>query len=174
MSTVVVTGGAGFIGSNFLHHLFSKTDWRLVVLDKLTYAGHLESLASLERHPRFIFVKADICDRAAVQGIFRQFQPTWLVNFAAESHVDRSIDDPRSFLETNVVGVYELLEVARRHWAGASPEDRARFRFLQVSTDEVYGSAAHGSAFTETSVYAPNSPYSATKAGADHLVRAYH
>ena len=173
MDTIVVTGGAGFIGSNFVRHLIAHTDARVVVFDKLTYAGHLESLADLTGQSRYAFVKGDICDRKAVADVFSEQQPTWFVNFAAESHVDRSIDDPGAFVSTNVMGVYELLEASRRYWAGATGERKDRFRFLQASTDEVYGSADDGSAFVETSVYAPNSPYSASKAGADHLTRAY-
>jgi len=173
MENVIVTGGAGFIGSNFVHHLLPRTEARVVVLDKLTYAGHLESLADLVGNPRYALVQADICDRAAVADAFGRFPPTWVVNFAAESHVDRSIDDPGAFVRTNVNGVYELLEAARRYVAGPGTALKDRFRFLQVSTDEVYGSAAPGTAFEETTPYAPNSPYSASKAAADHLVRAY-
>jgi dTDP-glucose 4,6-dehydratase len=173
MDTVVVTGGAGFIGSNFARHVLARSKARLVVLDKLTYAGHLENIVDLQGQPRYAFVKADICDRSALEEAFRRFQPTSVVNFAAESHVDRSVDEPGAFVQTNLVGVYELLETTRRYLAKAGNEVRSRFRFLQVSTDEVYGDAANGPAFTESSPYAPNSPYSATKAGADHLVRAY-
>ncbi len=173
MDTLIVTGGAGFIGSNFVRLALASTDLRVVVLDKLTYAGHEENLDGLAG-PRYAFERLDICDRAGVKALFERERPVGIVNFAAESHVDRSIDEPGAFLQTNVVGVYELLEVARHYHAGLPAEQKARFRFLQVSTDEVYGSAAPGTFFTENSVYAPNSPYSATKAGADHLARAYH
>jgi dTDP-glucose 4,6-dehydratase len=171
---VIVTGGAGFIGCNFVRLVLARTNARVVVVDKLTYAGHFESLESVARDPRFHFVKADIADTAAVEAIFQEHPPAWVVNFAAESHVDRSIDGPRAFVHTNVVGAFELLEVARRHVARIDGDARRRFRFLHVSTDEVYGSLGETGAFTETTPYAPRSPYSATKAGADHLVQAWH
>jgi len=174
MDTVIVTGGAGFIGSNFVRLLHGRPGPTVVVLDRLTYAGHRESLRDLAGSPRFSFAEGDIGDRALLADLFRRHQPGWVVNFAAETHVDRSIDEPAVFLRTNVMGVYELLEASRRHWDGLEASARERFRFLQVSTDEVYGSAAPGSAFSETTAYAPNSPYAATKAAADHLVRAWH
>jgi dTDP-glucose 4,6-dehydratase len=171
VETIVVTGGAGFIGSNFVRHALARTEARIVVLDKLTYAGNLESLADVSSHPRYAFAQADIADREAVRALFREHRPTAVVNFAAETHVDRSIDDPASFVRTNVTGAFELLEAARlflrEHPQGA-------FRFLHVSTDEVYGTLGATGAFSETTPYAPNSPYAASKAGADHLVRAYH
>ncbi len=173
MSTTIVTGGAGFIGCNFVRHLLQHTEERVVVVDRLTYAGHLESLADVARHPRYAFVRADIADRDAVRGLFREHSPSAVVNFAAETHVDRSIDDPADFVRTNVGGTFELLEAARlsqREEPGASRE----FRLLHVSTDEVYGTLGPEGAFSETTPYAPNSPYAASKAGADHLVRAYH
>ena len=173
METIVVTGGAGFIGSNFVRHALARTDARVVVLDKLTYAGNLESLADVASHPRYAFVQADIADREAVRALFRERRPTAVVNFAAETHVDRSIDDPGAFVRTNVTGTFELLEAARL-FLRESPDAAARFRFLHVSTDEVYGTLGATGAFSETTPYAPNSPYAASKAGADHLVRAYH
>jgi dTDP-glucose 4,6-dehydratase len=172
VGTVVVTGGAGFIGCNFVRHLLAATEERVVVVDKLTYAGNRESLADLSAHPRFAFVQADIADRAAVRAVFRDHGPDAVVNFAAETHVDRSIDDPTEFVRTNVTGTFELLEAAR-HFLRESPR-AAGFRFLHVSTDEVYGTLGPEGAFSETTPYAPNSPYAASKAGADHLVRAWH
>jgi dTDP-glucose 4,6-dehydratase len=171
METIVVTGGAGFIGSNFVRHALAHTDARVVVLDKLTYAGNLESLADVAAHPRYAFVQADIADRTAIRALLRERRPDAVVNFAAETHVDRSIDDPTSFVRTNVTGTFELLEAARL-FLGERPD--AGFRFLHVSTDEVYGTLGAAGAFSETTPYAPNSPYAASKAGADHLVRAYH
>jgi dTDP-glucose 4,6-dehydratase len=173
VETIVVTGGAGFIGTNFVRHALARTDARVVVLDALTYAGHLESLADVARHPRYAFVQADIADREAVRTLYHDHGPAAVVNFAAETHVDRSIDDPASFVRTNVAGTFELLEAARL-FLRESPEAAAGFRFLHVSTDEVYGTLDATGAFSETTAYAPNSPYAASKAGADHLVRAYH
>jgi dTDP-glucose 4,6-dehydratase len=170
---MIVTGGAGFIGANFVHLALARTDARVVVLDKLTYAGSLLSLRDVEKDPRFQFVRGDIADRSTVEAIYREHRPRWILNFAAESHVDRSIDGPRAFVETNTVGTFELLEAGRRFFAELDPERRAGFRFLHVSTDEVYGSLGPTGAFAETTPYAPNSPYSASKAAADHLVRAY-
>ncbi len=172
--TWIVTGGAGFIGSNFVRLALEESDARLVVVDKLTYAGHRESLEEIEGHPRFHFVRADIADRAAVAAIFREHRPAAVLNFAAETHVDRSIDGPAAFVQTNVSGTFELLEASRQLAAALDPAARRAFRFLQVSTDEVYGSLGETGAFSETTPYEPNSPYSASKAGADHLVRAYH
>ncbi len=174
MRTLIVTGGAGFIGCNFVRHALQETQDRVVVLDKLTYAGNLESLADVRAHPRFAFVQGDIADRAAVRALFREQRPAALVNFAAETHVDRSIDDPGDFVHTNLVGTYELLEAARGFLREQDPAAREEFRFLHVSTDEVYGTLGPDGAFSETTPYAPNSPYAASKAGADHLVRAYH
>jgi dTDP-glucose 4,6-dehydratase len=174
VETLLVTGGAGFIGSNLVRLALGRTAARIVVLDKLTYAGNLQSLAGLADDPRFVFVQADIADREAVAAVLRDHHPDALVNLAAETHVDRSIDGPRAFVETNVTGTFELLEAARRYVAGLAPPAAARFRFLHVSTDEVYGSLGATGRFTETSPYAPNSPYAASKAAADHLVRAYH
>ena len=174
MDTWVVTGGAGFIGSNFVRKVLASRDARVVVVDKLTYAGNLESLADVANDARFEFVRADIADRTAMEDLFRTHRPAAVFNFAAETHVDRSIDGPSAFIETNVVGTFELLDAARRHLAGLAPGMAQRFRFLHVSTDEVYGSLGPTGAFVETTPYEPNSPYSASKAGADHLVRAYH
>ena len=174
MSTFLVTGGAGFIGCNFVRAALAHTPAKVVVLDKLTYAGSLESLSDVADDPRFHFVRADIADRAAVEQIFRDHAPTALINFAAESHVDRSIDGPDVFIQTNVVGTLVLLEVARHHLERLGSSEREHFRFLHVSTDEVFGSLGPSGLFTEDTPYAPNSPYSASKASADHLVRAYH
>ncbi|HVS14708.1 MAG TPA: dTDP-glucose 4,6-dehydratase [Thermoanaerobaculia bacterium] len=177
MSTLLVTGGAGFIGCNLVRLALGPEApfavERLVVLDKLTYAGSLENLRAVEDDPRFAFVHGDIAERATVERVFREHRPTAVLNFAAESHVDRSIDDPSDFVETNVRGCFELLEGARRQLAGAGEAERAAFRFLHVSTDEVYGSLGPTGAFVETTPYAPRSPYAASKAAADHLARAY-
>ncbi len=172
--TMLVTGGAGFIGSNFVRLALERTGGRVVVLDKLTYAGSLENLREVQESPRFCFERGDIADRARVRELFRRYQPTSVLNFAAESHVDRSIDGPRDFVETNLLGTFELLEAARHHLTELPSGGRDRFRFLHVSTDEVYGSLGPDGYFTESTPYAPNSPYSASKAGADHLVRAYY
>ena len=172
--TWLVTGGAGFIGCNFVRMALARTKVRVVVLDKLTYAGNPESLSDVARDPRFTFVHADIADRAAVEAAYREHRPSAVLNFAAETHVDRSIDGPAEFVHTNLVGTFELLEAARHYSAEQDAAARARFRFLHVSTDEVYGSLGESGAFAETTPYEPNSPYSASKAGADHLVRAYH
>ena len=174
METMIVTGGAGFIGSNFVRVALARTERRVVVFDKLTYAGNLASLEDVAREPRFAFVEGDIADRTAVQALYAQHRPTWVVNFAAESHVDRSIDRPRDFVETNVLGTFELLDVARRYCTELDAAARARFRFLHVSTDEVYGTLGPTGMFSETTPYAPNSPYAASKAAADHFVRAFH
>jgi dTDP-glucose 4,6-dehydratase len=173
MASWIVTGGAGFIGSNFVRHALRTTPARIVVLDKLTYAGHLESLEEVSTNPRFDFVRGDVSDSGAVEQLFREHRPSALLNFAAETHVDRSIEGPGAFVQTNVVGTFTLLEAARQHLARLGPEGRAAFRFVHVSTDEVYGSLGETGAFHETTPYEPNSPYSASKAGADHLVRAY-
>jgi dTDP-glucose 4,6-dehydratase len=174
VDTMLVTGGAGFIGANFVHLALDRTPARVVVADKLTYAGNLASLSRVSGDARFAFVQADIADRAAVEALFRDYRPRWVVNFAAETHVDRSIDGPRAFLLTNVAGTFELLEAARGFLGEADGATRAAFRFLHVSTDEVYGSLGPTGLFTETTSYAPNSPYAASKAAADHFVRAYH
>ena len=174
MDTILVTGGAGFIGCNFVRLALAETDARVLVLDKLTYAGSLENLADVLNDPRLEFVQGDIADRREVRRLFAEHRPTAVVNFAAESHVDRSIDDASAFIQTNIVGAFELLEAARHHLAGQDGSARSAFRFLHVSTDEGYGSLGPTGLFTETTPYAPNSPYAASKASADHLVRAYH
>ena len=172
---ILVTGGAGFIGANFVLDWLAGNGEPVVNLDKLTYAGNLENLAALKEDPRHSFVRGDIGDAALVEKLLKQHQPRAIVNFAAESHVDRSIHGPEDFIQTNVVGTFHLLEAVRAHWSGLPEDQRAAFRFLHVSTDEVYGSLGpNDPAFTETTPYAPNSPYSASKAASDHLVRAYH
>jgi len=173
MGTMIVTGGAGFIGCNFVRTALERTADRVVVFDKLTYAGNLDSLADVSSHPRYAFVTGDIADREAVRTLFRDHRPASVVNFAAESHVDRSIDDPAAFVRTNINGAFELLDASRAYLAGADEAARRSFRFLHVSTDEVYGSLGKTGAFTEETPYAPNSPYAASKAAADHLVRSY-
>ena len=172
---ILITGGAGFIGSNFVHTWLAGSDEPIVDLDKLTYAGNLASLADVAHDARHTFVRGDIGDRALVMQLLEKHQPRAVVNFAAESHVDRSIHGPGDFIETNVLGTFNLLECVRAWWS-ALPEDRKRaFRFVHVSTDEVYGSLAPTDpAFAETNPYQPNSPYSASKAASDHLVRAWH
>lgn len=173
MTTLLVTGGAGFIGGNFVLQAIAD-GLRVVNLDKLTYAGNLDTLSSLTGHERHIFVQGDIGDRALVDRLLAEHQPDAIVNFAAESHVDRSIDGPAAFVETNVVGTLALLESVRDYWRGKDEGSRGQFRFLHVSTDEVFGSLGAEGKFTEQTAYAPNSPYSASKAASDHLVRAFH
>ena len=172
--TLLVTGGAGFIGSEVVRQVVAETDWTVVNVDKLTYAGNLESLTSVARHPRYRFERADVCDAPAVRAIFERHRPDAVMHLAAESHVDRSIDGPAEFIHTNVWGTYTLLQEALRFWRGLEGEAHARFRFHHVSTDEVYGSLGATGRFTEETAYAPNSPYSASKAASDHLVRAWH
>ncbi|MGA7982834.1 MAG: dTDP-glucose 4,6-dehydratase [Chromatiaceae bacterium] len=174
MKTLLVTGGAGFIGGNFVHYVVRESEARVVNLDKLTYAGNLDTLAPLMADPRHVFVQGDIGDRALVRRLLSDYEVDTLVNFAAESHVDRSIDGPAAFVETNVVGTFNLLDCARDYWSGLGSPGRDAFRFLHVSTDEVYGSLGPTGKFTEETPYAPNSPYSASKAASDHLVRAWH
>lgn len=172
---ILVTGGAGFIGANFVLDWLAKNDEPVVNLDKLTYAGNLESLASVADDSRHHFVRGDIGDSALVTRLLAEYQPRAVVNFAAESHVDRSIHGPADFIETNIQGTFRLLESVRQYWSAKAEPERAQFRFLHVSTDEVYGSLAPGEApFHETRRYEPNSPYSASKAASDHLVRAWH
>jgi dTDP-glucose 4,6-dehydratase len=174
-NTILVTGGAGFIGSNFILRWMEREDGRVVNLDKLTYAGNPRNLERVFSNPRYTFVKGDIGDRKLVAESLLTHKPRAVLHFAAESHVDRSILEPDGFVRTNVHGTFSLLEEARAYWSKLNASDQESFRFLQVSTDEVYGSlGAHDSAFTELTAYAPNSPYSASKAAADHLVRAYH
>ncbi len=173
MSTWLVTGGAGFIGGNFVLRAVAS-GVKVVNLDALTYAGNLDTLASVQDNPLHVFVEGDIGDRALVARLLAEHRPDAVVNFAAESHVDRSIDGPAAFIQTNVVGTLGLLESVRDHWKELEGEARERFRFLHVSTDEVYGSLGDTGKFTESTPYAPNSPYSASKAASDHLVRAFH
>ena len=172
---LLVTGGAGFIGANFVLTSLAATGETIVNLDKLTYAGDLANLASLSGDARHVFVQGDICDRALLRRLLAQHRPRAIQHFAAESHVDRSIEGPAEFIQTNLVGTFSLLEEARDWWAALGAADKRSFRFLHVSTDEVYGSLEAGApAFTEAHPHLPNSPYAASKAGADHLVRAYH
>jgi len=171
--TWLITGGAGFIGGNFVLEAVGK-GVRVINLDVLTYAGNLDTLASLEGNPNHVFVHGNIGDQALVPRLLAEHQPDAVVNFAAESHVDRSIDGPGAFIQTNVVGTLALLESVRDYWRGLEGARRGQFRFLHVSTDEVYGSLGETGKFTETTPYAPNSPYSASKAASDHLVRAFH
>ena len=171
---VLVTGGAGFIGSALVRMLIGETDVEVVNVDKLTYAGNLASLSMVASDPRYRFVRADICDRLAITDLFDQVKPDLVMHLAAESHVDRSIDGPADFIETNIVGTYTLLDVARSYWSNLSSRRKERFRFHHISTDEVFGSLGPDGRFTESSPYAPNSPYSASKAASDHLVRAWH
>lgn len=173
MKTVLVTGGAGFIGSALCRHLIAEGSWRVVNVDALTYAASLESLRSIQDDPRYCFEKADIADADAMKRIFETHRPDGVFHLAAESHVDRSIEGPGAFIQTNVIGTYTLLDAARGYWQGLDAEKKAAFRFLHVSTDEVYGTLGAQGLFTEDTPYAPNSPYSASKAASDHLARAW-
>jgi dTDP-glucose 4,6-dehydratase len=173
-STLLVTGGAGFIGSAVVRHLVQETDASVVTIDKLTYAGHRENLAPVAESPAHHFEQVDIADAPAMHDLFEAYQPDGVLHLAAESHVDRSIDGPAAFVQTNVVGTQVLLEAARTYWEDLSGAQKERFRFLHVSTDEVYGELGDTGRFTEETPYDPSSPYSASKAGADHLVRAWH
>jgi dTDP-glucose 4,6-dehydratase len=173
--TIFVTGGAGFIGGNFVLDWCAQSDESIINLDKLTYAGNLDTLKSLSKNVRHIFVKGDIGDKALVSSLLAQYQPRAVINFAAESHVDRSISGPAEFIQTNVVGTFNLLESVRSYWLELSEADKSAFRFLHVSTDEVYGTLSLTDApFSESNSYEPNSPYAASKAASDHLVRAWH
>jgi dTDP-glucose 4,6-dehydratase len=172
-NTILVTGGAGFIGGNFVLRQIRRGDTEVVNLDALTYAGNLDTLKSIEDNPNHAFVLGSIGDRALVDYLLERYEPSAIVNFAAESHVDRSIDSPEAFIRTNLLGTFQLLEAARKYWRRLSGQAHNDFRFLHVSTDEVYGSLGASGKFTEETPYRPNSPYSATKAGSDHLVRAY-
>ena len=172
---ILVTGAAGFVGSNLVRHLIQDCDDQVLAVDKLTYAGNLTSLADLKSETGFSFLQADICNAAVIRQAFADFQPDAVMHLAAESHVDRSIAGPETFIQTNVVGTYRLLEISREYYDELSDERRLKFRFLHVSTDEVYGSLrADDAAFSETSPYDPHSPYSASKAASDHLVRSWH
>jgi len=169
---IFVTGGAGFIGGALIRHLIKNTNMHVVNIDCLTYAGHLESLDDVSHSPRYAFEKVDICDRASIEKLFERYLPRGVMHLAAESHVDRSIDNPSPFINTNIVGTFTLLEASRRYWNQV--KDKKSFRFHHISTDEVYGSLGESGLFTEASNYQPNSPYSASKASSDHLVRAWH
>lgn len=174
-NTILVTGGAGFIGANFILEWIAKTDARVINLDLLTYAGNRRNLQSVESHPRYTFVHGDICDEALVGSLLKEHQPRAILNFAAESHVDRSIAGPSAFIQTNIVGTFALLQQAKLWWESLEPGAKDSFRFLHVSTDEVYGTLQpEDPAFQETTPYAPNSPYAASKASSDMLVRAWH
>ena len=177
---ILVTGGAGFIGSAVVRHIINDTDYSVVNVDKLTYAGNLESLASVSENPRYVFEQVDICDAEELKRVFSIHKPDIVMHLAAESHVDRSIDGPNEFIQTNIVGTYTLLEQVRSYWNSLEGEKQTSFRFHHISTDEVYGDLPHPGEvsgnlplFTETTPYAPSSPYSASKAGSDHLVRAW-
>ncbi|SCB42664.1 dTDP-glucose 4,6-dehydratase [Bradyrhizobium shewense] len=172
-STIFVTGGAGFIGSAVARHLLKDTSARVVNIDKLTYAANLESIPGADSNPRYAFEKQCICEGPGLRRLFEIYQPDAVMNLAAESHVDRSIDGPSTFIQTNIVGTFILLQEALHHWRTLSQEKRKRFRFLHISTDEVFGSLGDNGLFTEATAYAPNSPYSASKASSDHLVRAW-
>ena len=175
MQSYIVTGGAGFIGSHFVRQILqSEQDVKVINLDKLTYAGNLDSLADVDQNPSYTFVQGDIGDRELIASLLAEHKPTVIVNFAAESHVDRSIDGPEAFIETNIMGTFRLLDEVRKWWKELPAEEQKSFRFLHVSTDEVYGTLGSEGLFTEETPYAPNSPYSASKASSDHLVRAYH
>jgi dTDP-glucose 4,6-dehydratase len=174
MKKILVTGGAGFIGSAVVRQFINDTDCHVVNVDKLTYAGNLQSLASVSDNPRYHFEQVDICDAAEVARVFREHQPDAVMHLAAESHVDRSISGPAEFIQTNIFGTYTLLEAARNHWNHLEGDSKANFRFHHISTDEVYGSLGDEGFFTEETAYEPNSPYSASKASSDHLVRAWH
>lgn len=172
---IFVTGGAGFIGSAVIRQIIrTRPTWSVVNIDKLTYAGNLESLKDISKDPRYAFRQVDICDRTKIKALFDEFKPDGIMHLAAESHVDRSIDGPGEFIQTNIIGTYTLLECARAYWSNLSDRDKSKFRFHHISTDEVYGSLGDSGFFTEKTPYQPNSPYSASKASSDHLVRAWH
>ncbi|MFA7400834.1 MAG: dTDP-glucose 4,6-dehydratase [Sideroxydans sp.] len=174
MKTILITGGAGFIGSAVVRQMINETNYKVVNVDKLTYAGNLQSLVSVSDNPRYKFEQIDICDAVEVSRVFQEHRPDAIMHLAAESHVDRSITGPADFIQTNIVGTYTLLEAARAHWNSLEGERKANFRFHHISTDEVYGSLGDAGFFTEDTAYEPNSPYSASKASSDHLVRAWH
>ena len=172
---ILVTGGAGFIGSAVIRYLINETNNNVLNIDKLTYAGNLESLETVSNNPRYQFLHADICDKSAMTKAFQDFQPNIVMHLAAESHVDRSIDGPMDFIQTNIIGTYNLLEVARNYWQNLAEDKKSRFKFHHISTDEVYGDLeGTEDLFTEATSYSPSSPYSASKASSDHLVRAWH
>ena len=172
---ILVTGGAGFIGSAVIRYLINETNSNVLNIDKLTYAGNLESLETVSNNPRYQFLHADICDKSAMTKAFQDFQPNIVMHLAAESHVDRSIDGPMDFIQTNIIGTYTLLEVARNYWQNLTEDKKSRFKFHHISTDEVYGDLeGTDDLFTEATPYSPSSPYSASKASSDHLVRAWY
>ena len=171
---ILITGGAGFIGSALVRYALAHTEWRILNLDKLTYAGNLESLRAIEGNPRYAFQQVDICDASNVARVFHEFRPDAVMHLAAESHVDRSIDGPADFIQTNITGTYVLLQSAKEYWLTLSSPAKAQFRFHHISTDEVFGSLGAEGLFIETTPYDPRSPYSASKAASDHLVRAWH
>lgn len=172
--TIMITGGAGFIGSSLIRQFIAETEYNIVNVDKLTYAGNLATLGEALENPRHHFEQMDICDKQSMQKLFDKYQPDAAMHLAAESHVDRSIEGPAAFIETNIVGTYTLLEAARQYWNALPTDNREQFRFHHISTDEVYGTLGTEDFFTEETAYAPNSPYSASKASSDHLVRAWH
>ena len=172
--SIFITGGAGFIGSALIRLLIAQGKWHIVNIDKLTYAGNLESLASVADHPHYRFAQIDICNRAALDQLFAEYSPSGVIHLAAESHVDRSIHGPGDFIQTNINGTFTLLEAARAYWLNLTGTAKDKFRFHHVSTDEVFGSLGDTGLFTEENSYQPNSPYSASKAASDHLVRAWH
>lgn len=175
MKKIIITGGAGFIGSAVIRHLIQQSDHTVINLDKLTYAGNLESLNGVDHNPRYNFEQEDICNPFGLQRVFREHQPDIVMHLAAESHVDRSIDGPTAFIQTNIIGTYTLLEAARNYWKNLPEDKQTQFRFHHISTDEVYGDLGDSPGlFTENTPYAPSSPYSASKASSDHLVRAWH
>ncbi len=174
MKKLLVTGGAGFIGSSVVRLAIASGEYHIINLDKLTYAGNLESLESISKHANYSFEQADICKLEAIENVFSKYQPDCVMHLAAESHVDRSIDGPAAFIQTNIMGTFNLLEVARKYWADLPEPRKKQFRFHHISTDEVYGSLGASGLFCEDTPYQPNSPYSASKAGSDHLVRAWH
>jgi len=171
---IFVTGGAGFIGSEVIRQGLKNPDVSIVNIDALTYAGNLDSLSAIESNPNYTFVQADICDQEKMTALFREHKPDGIMHLAAESHVDRSIDGPSAFMQTNIIGTYSLLEAAKSYWNDLSPDQKKDFRFHHISTDEVYGSLGAEGLFVEDMAYEPNSPYSASKASSDHLVRAWH
>jgi dTDP-glucose 4,6-dehydratase len=174
MSCFFVTGGSGFIGSAYIRFLMNSTNHQVINIDKLTYASNLESLEMVETNPRYHFVHGDILDEKLLGELFKEFHPDYVVHLAAESHVDRSIQNSRNFIETNIVGTYNLLEISRKYWLSLSPKEKLKFKFHHISTDEVFGSLSSMGLFNEESPYDPSSPYSASKAGSDHLVRSWH